>query len=144
MIIYADDQYVNRLALKLTFEDIGLIDRFVSLTNGQEVLDYIDKVLEDLTFDTAQPRVQQPISLILLDINMPILHGLETLPRVMHAFREINNKLPVLRPLICYLSQYDGTIKTFIKVEEEEADCFVEKPLSHKELVNLLEILKIC
>ena len=50
-IIYADDQYVNRQAFKMNLQDLGLSDRLLLFSNGQEVLDYLDKVLGDLTFD---------------------------------------------------------------------------------------------
>ena len=67
--------------MKLAFEEIGLAERLITLKNGQEVIDYIDKVTEDLTFEVSTSPLW-PIPLLLLDINMPILTGLETLPLV--------------------------------------------------------------
>ena len=47
----------------------------------------------------------------------------------------------VLRPVICYLSQYDrGTMMQFI-TEQEYADCYLEKPLPFKEFVSLLRLI---
>ena len=34
LIIYADDQHVNRMALKMAFEEVGLADRLLLLENG--------------------------------------------------------------------------------------------------------------
>ena len=51
MIIYAEDQYVNRQAMKQIFEEIGLADRLEVFSNGQEVLDYHDRIFEELTLE---------------------------------------------------------------------------------------------
>ena len=142
-IVYADDQYVNRQAFKMAIQDMGFADRLVLCSNGQEVLDYLDKMLEDLTLDQKRTTAFQPVSLLLLDVNMPILHGLDTLPLVKQKFQDANHRLPVLRPVICYLTQFDGEFKQFIR-EEEEAECYLEKPLSTIELVNLLKLLRFC
>lgn len=39
--------------------------------------------------------VYQPISLLLLDINMPVLNGLQTLPLVKKRFAELNETMKV-------------------------------------------------
>ena len=43
LILYADDQYVNRQAIKMTFEDVGLSNRLVMFQNGQEVLEFLER-----------------------------------------------------------------------------------------------------
>lgn len=45
LILYADDQYVNHQAFKLNLQDIGMADRLVMFSNGQEVVDYFDILL---------------------------------------------------------------------------------------------------
>ena len=87
----------------------------------------------------------QPVSLLLLDINMPILNGLQVLLKVKEKFEltekklaEIEStedqpastsKLRVVRPLIAYLSQNDyGQMKMFCQ-PDEQADVFLAKPL---------------
>ena len=47
----------------------------------------------------------------------------------------------ILRPVICYLSQYQRqTMLTFLE-EDEMADCFLEKPLPLEEMRNLMRLL---
>ena len=60
----------------------------------------------------------QPISLVLLDVNMPILNGMETLVKLIEMFGD-NDAGRILRPLICYLSQYDeSSMKMFLTKKE--------------------------
>ena len=47
MIIYADDSFINRDTLRLTLiRELGLEDRFVSLCNGQQVIDFVETFLK--------------------------------------------------------------------------------------------------
>ena len=78
LIIHADDQYINQQSIKINLQDIGLGERFVMRCNGQEVVDFFDELFDGLNLSgSTTPR--QPVSLLLLDINMPILTGMETL-----------------------------------------------------------------
>lgn len=92
----------------MTFEDVGLTKRLVMFQNGQEVLEFIDRYQESIEM-SDQNIVQQPISLLLLDINMPVLNGLQTLPLVKKKFAELNESLRLQRPLICYLTQFESS-----------------------------------
>ena len=42
-----DDQFVTLQSLKLKFEEIGITDRLLVFSNGQEVVDYFDTLLKD-------------------------------------------------------------------------------------------------
>ena len=101
----------------------------------------------------------------MLDINMLILNGLETLEIVKEKFEKINEKLnrriaiemaftedaslpnpphlKVMRPMICYLSQQDrDAMRHFIR-ESEKAEYYLEKPLALKELASLLRLINV-
>ena len=86
--------------------------------------------------------------MILLDINMPILNGMETLIHIRERIRNYNENLKpgnpkLIRPLLCYLTQFNSkTMMQFMTVEDE-ADCYLEKPLPPKELVSLLRLLNL-
>ena len=100
----------------------------------------------------------QPVALLILDICMPILDGMETVKRVKEKFRQFNEeickklvlKLPsaskknqiVIRPLIIHLSQFDDNFQSFIK-EEERADLYISKPVKKQELVSVLKLLRL-
>ena len=127
LILYADDQYVNRQAIKMTFEDVGLSKRLVMFQNGQEVLEFLERY-QDNHEQSDQNVVYQPISLLLLDINMPVLNGLQTLPLVKKRFADLNETMKVQRPLICYLTQFEESFQQLV-TENEKADLFLQKPL---------------
>ena len=58
--------------------------------NGQEVVDYFDSLLEDIKQNDSQVSrmtPQQPVALLLLDINMPIMSGMEALKAIKEKFR---------------------------------------------------------
>ena len=117
--------------------------------NGQEVVNHFGKILKNLTFVSTQ-AVIQPVSLLILDINMPILNGFETKKAIEELFVKFNARLnsehpeiTVLRPLVCYLSQFDQ--KSFYTNfgATSKAECYIEKPLPFKELVSLLRLLNL-
>ena len=100
-------------------------------------------------------RPIQPVSLLLLDINMPDVNGMEALVQIKEKYRFLNERLKqaaathaereeeILRPFICYLSQHDKSIMgQFIK-DNEKADCYLEKPLPLKELTSLLRLINV-
>ena len=45
-------------------------------SNGKEVVDFFDKLLRDIHSSSKSSYIQ-PVALVLLDINMPIMTGLE-------------------------------------------------------------------
>ena len=87
MIVYADDTFINRNTLRLTLiRELGIEERFVTLCNGQQVIDFVENILQgyepdendELCFETPT----QPISLIILDTCLPLVDGMETVQRV--------------------------------------------------------------
>ena len=92
MILYADDQYVTQQQFMLNFNEIGISNKVAMFSDGKALTDYIDQVLNDLDLSdhVAGQRPLWPISLILLDINMPIMNGFDTMKLVKEKFRLIN------------------------------------------------------
>ena len=64
--------------MQLVAQDLGITERFKLFSNGQEVLNFLHSLFDEQTFVRPENSAQfiQPIKLILLDINMPILDGL--------------------------------------------------------------------
>ena len=48
LILHADDQLINQEYFKMHLNDLGLVNRLVMLSNGQEVINYCDQMFEDL------------------------------------------------------------------------------------------------
>ena len=71
-ILIADDDQEDRYLLHTAFEEIGRSNDIFLVENGLQVFTYLDSSLEQ----TNMP------SLIVLDLNMPILNGMETLLRL--------------------------------------------------------------
>jgi CheY-like chemotaxis protein len=71
-ILIADDDQEDRYLLHTAFEEIGGSNDIHLVENGLQVFSY----LEDSIQQTNMP------ALIVLDLNMPILNGMETLTRL--------------------------------------------------------------
>jgi CheY-like chemotaxis protein len=66
-ILYADDDYDDRLLLRESMVTNGLQAELVYATNGQEAISYMEHTSGSLP------------SLVILDLNMPKMNGKETL-----------------------------------------------------------------
>ena len=81
-IMYADDQFINRQYLQHTFTmELKLSDKFQTFVNGKMVLEAFDQILENLEElgemnDSPTIQIQQPVTVLFLDINMPVIDGL--------------------------------------------------------------------
>jgi len=71
-ILIADDDQEDRYLLHTAFEEIGRSNDIYLVENGLQVFKYLESSMEH----SGMP------SLIVLDLNMPILNGMETLSRL--------------------------------------------------------------
>ena len=81
------------MEMKINFDEMGISNKLIMFSDGEEVVDYFDVLLDNLDTQTQsdeQPTLQ-PVSLLLLDINMSILNGIETLKQVKDKFKTIND-----------------------------------------------------
>ena len=82
--------------MKLNFTDWGIEDKLTIFADGKAVVSFFEGILKKL--EGQQPneggeKVIQPISLLLLDINIPIINGIEVCLRVKSMFKEYNESL---------------------------------------------------
>ena len=77
-----------------------------------------------------------------MDINMPILNGLDTMRLLKKKFGQYDEST-FIRPVLCYLTQMGRSDMACFISKEEQADCYLEKPLPYNELFGLLRLLKI-
>lgn len=82
-ILVADDDIEDHHILMDYFMASGLEDSVCFVENGQKLLEYLDKISDDLL-----PQ------LIVLDLNMPILNGIQTLQTLKKSARLKN--IPVI------------------------------------------------
>ena len=123
-LIYADDQYVNQQSIKRHCEDLKIGQKLTLFNDGQDVIDHLDDRLTDIKIDDVEStRPVQPYSLLLLDINMPIKNGFDTLNEVKELYAKHNKRLSkltysplinarapadrtfIMRPMIVFFSQ---------------------------------------
>jgi CheY-like chemotaxis protein len=83
-IFIVDDDAEDQLMIEAFFNDINVDDALKCFDNGQQVIDYLEKI----TDQTLYPKV------IVLDLNMPIMNGVQTL---LHIKRDVRLKnIPVI------------------------------------------------
>ena len=111
--------------------------------------------------DINQAKPLQPLKLLLLDINMPIKNGFDTLGEVKRLYekhnarlqqsnfsplinsRLTNQRLLIMRPLIVFFSQFDRNQFTQFFTEDEQPEFYLEKPLAANQFASLLRIANI-
>ena len=86
IILVADDQYMNLEALKINLQEINKIKKAEFYVNGQEI---IDRVLEVLTTETT--TLVRPIQALLLDFQMPVKNGIQTVQAIKRIYQSIND-----------------------------------------------------
>lgn len=128
-ILCVDDDSISLTISKLLLKRTGFTNDVVTAVDGSDALDYF----KDLFATSANPVEESP-SLILLDINMPVMNGWEFLEAYIPLFSE---KLPNTKVIILS-STIDpedfSRAKKFPVVAQ-----FVSKPLSVENLAELKE-----
>ena len=73
--------------MKMNFSDLGIEQKLVQFSNGKDTVDFFRRLL-----DPTDEKLGSilPVSLLLLDINMPIVDGLECAKSIMELYREKN------------------------------------------------------
>ena len=69
---------------------MGIAQKLFTFPNGKEVVDFISDELNQIDITNSKPL--HPVSLILLDINMPVMDGMETSKTISNMFDQINNR----------------------------------------------------
>ena len=92
-IIYADDQFVNQHMMKRHFLDIGIPDSLITFSDGEGVVTYFEQQLksrQECEYELAHSFPH--VALVLLDINMPLMNGFQTLEMLTQLFRQHNQR----------------------------------------------------
>jgi len=122
-ILIADDDQEDRYLLHTAFEEIGRSGDILLVENGIQVFSYLD----------AHAKEQGMPALIVLDLNMPILNGMETLERL--KSHTVYKNIPVI-------------IFTTSIHEVEKAKCleigavdFIKKPARFQQTISTARFL---
>lgn len=78
----------------MNFSDIGIRDRLTMFSGGLATVTWFREMLNHINLqDLKGDKVIQPVSLLILDINMPDITGIEVLKHVKKAYDDINEKI---------------------------------------------------
>ena len=108
--------------MRVNFNELEIKDKLLVFSDGQEVFDYIEDVLNYLKQEPVDfsERPIQPISLLLLDINMPNITGLEALKMIKQKYREVNEELVKLQREEESRERHNDAINTDSEVRESK------------------------
>jgi len=122
-ILIADDDQEDRYLLHTAFEEIGRSNDIALVENGLQVFSYLEKAGEQ----TGMP------SLIVLDLNMPILNGMETLSRLKahSVYKDI--------PVIMFTTSIHEVEKA--RCLEIGAADFIRKPARFQQTISTAKFL---
>jgi DNA-binding NarL/FixJ family response regulator len=110
-IAIADDQLLFRKGIISLLNSFNNMQVLAEAENGEELLSLLDEILV-------------PIHIVLLDINMPVLNGIETM-------KKIRAKYPAIKNIILTIHEEDKYISKLI---EEGANAFLAKNTQPDEL----------
>ena len=128
-IMVADDDDGDRYLVQSAMEDIGVENEVFFVEDGQKL---IDRLITQLAVSHhARPNLP---CLILLDLNMPGLHGLDVL-RIVKGHPELKG-IPIV---IMTNSKNPSDVETTYK---SGANSFFTKPIDYSGLVDLMTLLK--
>lgn len=126
-VLLAEDDPDYRFLIREAFASAGLPVRTEFMSDGQELLDYLRKE------SRFQQRTEGDPSLILLDLEMPGLGGLETLAQL-----RTDPRLARI-PTVILTSSTEG--QDFQRAYSSGARSFLTKPDSFKMLVRYIKSL---
>lgn len=118
LITLADDDEDDRLFFTDAFEELKINTRVNTVNNGRELLNYLNNP------DTVLPHI------IFLDLNMPILNGIECLKEI-----KLNDKFKDIAVAIYSTSSSDQDVEdTFVL----GANIYIKKPSNFNDLKKIL------
>ncbi|MDO7172324.1 response regulator [Mariniflexile sp. AS56] len=118
-IILVDDDEDDRMLFSEALEEISLKTTLELFKHGQELLDYL-----------FQPNIELP-NLVFLDINMPIINGMQCLTEIRN-----NTKLKDLFIAMYSTSSSEKDIEDSFKLG---ANIYINKPSSFSKLCEIVE-----
>jgi len=120
-ILLVEDDSVDAMTVKRAIEDLGSKDTLVRSANGEEALDYLRNETNE------RPR------LILLDLNMPKMNGIEFLKHI-----KADNVLKRVPVIVLTTSMEDQDI---LRSFELSIAGYVVKPLDYKKFVEIIRTI---
>lgn len=125
-ILLVDDNEGDLLMAREVLEESKMISKISFAYNGQDALDFIFK--EGIHSDANSP------DLILMDINMPLLNGLEVLDRIKKNPKTLN--IPIA------MFSTSSLNKDVNSAYQKHANCYIKKPIDYDEYCEALSAIE--
>ena len=120
--LIVDDSKVMQEILRETMAPYG---RVSLVPHGRDAVTFFIRSLED----------NNPVDLILLDIQMPVMDGHEALTMIRRLEEQRFGKIRVKVVMVSSLSDYENILKAQF---EERADAYLTKPFETEALLEIL------
>lgn len=120
-VLYADDDHEDRDTLIEMLRDVSEDLKLVCIDNGLALIEYLDNIKPGELFPCF----------VLLDINMPVMNGLETLSFLKNH--------PVYGSLAVIIFTTSQDINDRLTASALQADDFITKPFQITELQSLAQ-----
>ena len=140
-ILIAEDQLVNIEVMRMHLDDMGLTSRSEFCFNGREALQLAEQKLNEAVglAGSTQQRIK-PISLMLLDFQMPVMNGIDLYHQVKAMFQDCRKQhkhLEITDPVFVFLTAFATT--NFCKhLRSLGVEYIYEKPVSKEVLEKIL------
>ncbi|MBN2481632.1 MAG: response regulator [Bacteroidales bacterium] len=116
-IIIADDEFANRLLISEIVRDLG--HELIEAENGVQAISMMEQYSD--------------IDLILMDIEMPVMNGMEAARQIRERFLYPKNQIPI----VAITGHNQGIFPE--DCQHVGFDCFLTKPYSIDKFTQLLE-----
>lgn len=128
ILLVDDDQATNYLH-ELYLKEWGLTENIFTALNGQEAIDFLQTSSEFQSFEK---------SLILLDINMPVMDGFEFL----EAYENLNEQYKGAIVVVMLTSSLHTQDQARAQ-ELNELSGYINKPLNRERMMQILDSLDV-
>jgi len=118
--LVADDMYTNRLRIVTLLKNMG--HTFDEAVNGQDAIEKI---------------VANNYDVVLLDIEMPIMNGFETVQHIRNNLDAGKKNVPVV------IISSHGSLSYFTDYKTYGYSCVLKKPFTQEKLEEVLEKLNL-
>lgn len=118
-ILIVDDIVINRFILKEIVRKLG--HEYFEAENGMKAFKYFS---------------ENEIELIFLDIEMPVMNGLETAKKIRNSFSEPKNKVPIYA-----LTAYSPSILNE-EVDISNFNGIINKPFSEEKIRSIIAVIQ--
>lgn len=120
-LLLVEDDEVDAMTVKRSLEDNGIVDRIIHMSNGEEALAYL------------LSEVNEHPSLILLDLNMPKMNGIEFLKEA--------KKHPAIRRIPIVVLTTSDEDRDILGTFAHSVAGYMVKPIQYPEFAKTIEAI---